>query len=137
MDGVRLAFRALADPHVRAALDAGTTRGQALDVEEFLDGPNALFVIGSGAAAVTTGAIISALIEDVAEAARRRAARSTGARLDPPLSFVLDEIANLCPVPSLPRLMADGGGSGIATTTVAQGLSQLRDKWGEQAAGAI
>jgi type IV secretory pathway TraG/TraD family ATPase VirD4 len=57
--------------------------------------------------------------------------------MEPPLSLVLDEIANLCAVPSLPSLMADGGGNGISTLVVIQSLAQARDCWGEQAAAAM
>jgi type IV secretory pathway TraG/TraD family ATPase VirD4 len=64
------------------------------------------------------------------------AARSPAARLDPPLSMILDEAANN-PLPSLASLMSDGGGSGIATTVVLQSLSQARAVWGEHAASAI
>ena len=71
------------------------------------------------------------------ETARRIAAASAGARLDPPLLLALDEIGNLAPLPSLPALMSEGGGSGITTLTVLQSLSQARDRWGEQAANTI
>lgn len=71
------------------------------------------------------------------ETARRLAAQSPGARLDPPLLLALDEIGNLSPLPSLPVLMAEGGGTGITTMPVLQSLSQVRDKWGDHAAGAI
>jgi type IV secretory pathway TraG/TraD family ATPase VirD4 len=64
------------------------------------------------------------------------AAASVGSRLDPPLAVVLDEAANY-PLPSLPGLMSDGGGSGITTLAVLQSLSQARDRWGREAAGAI
>lgn len=65
------------------------------------------------------------------------AARSTGARLDPPLLLCLDEIGNLAPLPSLPTLMAEGGGTGITTLAVLQSLAQARDRWNEHQAGAI
>ena len=71
------------------------------------------------------------------ETARRLAAASTGARLDPPLLLALDEIGNLAPLPSLPSLMSEGGGSGITTLAVLQSLSQARDRWGEQQANAL
>ena len=76
-------------------------------------------------------------MEDITETARARAARSPGARLDPPLLLALDEIANLTPLPSLPSLMAEGGGSGITTLAVLQSLAQARHRWGEHAADAI
>jgi Type IV secretory pathway, VirD4 components len=80
---------------------------------------------------------IAAFVEDLVETARRIAARSPGARLDPPLLLALDEIGNLAPLPSLPTLMAEGGGTGITTMPVLQSLAQARDKWNENQAGAI
>jgi type IV secretion system protein VirD4 len=75
--------------------------------------------------------------QDLVETARHLAAASPGARLDPPLLLALDEIGNLSPLPSLPVLMAEGGGNGITTMPVLQSLSQARDKWGDHAAVAI
>jgi len=80
---------------------------------------------------------VAAFVEDLVETARRLAARSPGARLDPPLLLALDEVANIAPLPSLPTLMAEGGGTGITTMPVLQSLSQARDKWGQNPAGAI
>lgn len=40
---------------------------------------------------------MAAFVEDLIETARRIAARSPGARLDPPLPLALDEIGNLAP----------------------------------------
>lgn len=48
-----------------------------------------------------------------------------------------DEIGNLAPLPSLPVLMAEGGGTGITTMPVLQSLSQARSKWGDHAASTI
>jgi hypothetical protein len=62
---------------------------------------------------------------------------ATGARLDPPLFTALDEIGNLASLPSLPMLMAEGGGTGITTMPILQSVSQARDRWGDHAAGAI
>ena len=65
------------------------------------------------------------------------AARSPGARLDPPVLLALDEIGTLAPLPSLPTLMAEGGGTGLTTVPVLQSLAQAREKWGPENAGAI
>jgi type IV secretory pathway TraG/TraD family ATPase VirD4 len=76
------------------------------------------------------------LIEDVVEVARRLAAGSPGARLDPPLGLILDEAANY-PLPSLGALMSEGGGTGITTLAVLQSLAQARDRWGREQAQGI
>lgn len=133
--GVSLALAALADPRV---LDAVNPReGESFDPEAFLRAKGTLFLLATGAGANSSAALVAAFVEDLVEAGRRIAARSPGARLDPPLLLALDEVGNLAPLPSLPTLMAEGGGTGITTMPVLQSLAQAREKWSENAAGAI
>ncbi|MFH5228055.1 type IV secretory system conjugative DNA transfer family protein [Antrihabitans spumae] len=133
--GVSLALSALADPRV---LDAVTPRaGEDFDPEAFLTQRGTLYLLATGAGAGASAALVAAFVEDLVEAARRLAARSPGARLDPPLLLALDEIGNLSLLPSLPTLMAEGGGTGITCLPVLQSLAQAREKWGDNAAGAI
>ncbi|MAP64378.1 MAG: type VI secretion protein [Microbacterium sp.] len=133
--GVSLAFSAFADPRVLAAVTPAP--GEVFDPTPFLQERGTLMMLATGAGAGAAGALVAAFIEDIVETARRMAARSPGARLDPPLALVLDEIGNLSPLPSLPTLMAEGGGSGITTMPFLQSLAQARDKWGQEKAGAI
>ena len=133
--GVSLALSALADPRV---LDAVTPReGEDFDPEAFLQQRGTLYLLATGAGAGASASLVAAFVEDLVEAARRLAVRSPGARLDPPLLLALDEIGNLSPLPSLPTLMAEGGGTGITCLPVLQSLAQAREKWGDNAAGAI
>ncbi len=128
------AFAALADP---AVLDAVTPQpGGEFDPLAFLAMRGSVYLLGTATGASATASLVAALIEDLIDAARRLAARSVGQRLDPPVALVLDEAANY-PLPSLPALMADGGGSGITSMAVLQSLAQARDRWGREAAGAI
>ena len=133
--GVALALGALADPRV---LDAVSPRpGEAFDPETFIRQRGTLYLLATGAGAGASAALVAAFVEDLIETARRIAARSPGARLDPPLLLALDEIGNLAPLPSLPTLMAEGGGTGITALPVLQSLAQAREKWSDNAAGAI
>ncbi len=133
--GVSLALSCLADPRV---LDAVSPRpGEHFDPIDFLTDNGTLYLLATGAGAGASWSLVAAFIEDLVETARHLAAASPGARLDPPLLLALDEIGNLSPLPSLPVLMAEGGGTGITTIPVLQSLSQARDKWGDHAAGAI
>lgn len=133
--GVALALGALADPRV---LDAVSPRaGEDFDPEAFIQDRGTLYLLATGAGAGASAALVAAFVEDLVETARRIAARSPGARLDPPLLLALDEIGNLAPLPSLPTLMAEGGGTGITTLPVLQSLAQAREKWSDNAAGAI
>ncbi|WP_051485669.1 TraM recognition domain-containing protein [Nocardioides sp. J54] len=132
---VSQALACLADP---AVLDAvSPDPDDAFDPRDFLLQNGTLYLLGTGAGAGASWPLVAAFIEDLTEVARHLAAGSTGARLDPPLLLALDEIGNLAPLPSLPVLMAEGGGTGITTMPVLQSLSQARNKWGDHAASTI
>ena len=127
-------FAPLADPAVLAAVTPED--GAEFDPLAFLAMRGSVFLLGSATGASATASLVAALIEDLIDAARRLAACSPGQRLDPPLALILDEAANY-PLPSLPALMSEGGGSGITTVAVLQSLAQARDRWGREAGGAI
>ncbi len=133
--GVRQSLAALADPEVLAAVDPGP--GEAFDPAAFLRNRGTLFLLASAVTSASCAPLVAAFVEDITETARTLAARAPGARLDPPLLLALDEIANLTPLPSLPSLMAEGGGTGITTMAVLQSLAQARHRWGEHAADTI
>ncbi|MDI6024146.1 type IV secretory system conjugative DNA transfer family protein [Leucobacter sp. UT-8R-CII-1-4] len=133
--GVSLSLAALADPRVLDAVSPSPE--ERFDPEEFLRKRGTVYLLATGAGANNSAALVSAFVEDLVEAARRLAARSPAVRLDPPLLLALDEIGNLAPLPSLPTLMAEGGGTGITTMPVLQSLAQAREKWSDNAAGAI
>ena len=131
---VTIAFASLADPRVLEAVSPGPD--EQFEPETFLRERGTVFVLGTSSGASATAGLVGAFVEDVAESARRLAARSPGTRLDPPLAMVLDEAANY-PLPSLTSLMSEGGGTGIATLVVLQSLAQARAVWGEHEANAI
>jgi type IV secretion system protein VirD4 len=132
--GVRTALACLADPHV---LNAISPRGdEQFDPAEFLRSCGTLYLLGTSAGAGAAANLIGAYIEDIVEAARHLAAASPATRLDPPLGLILDEVANY-PLPSLPALMSEGGGSGITTVAVLQSLAQARAKWGDHHGSAV
>lgn len=133
--GVSLALAALVDPRVLDAVSPG--EDEAFDPEAFIRDKGTLYLLATGAGAGNSAALVAAFVEDLVETARKMAARSPGARLDPPMLLALDEIGNLAPLPSLPTLMAEGGGTGITTMPVLQSLAQARDKWSDDQASAI
>lgn len=133
--GVSLSFGALADPRVLDAVSPG--QNEVFDPEQFLRDNGTLYLLATGAGAGASAALVAAFIEDLVETARQIAARSPGARMDPALLLALDEIGNLAPLPALPVLMAEGGGTGITCLPVLQSLAQAREKWGENNANAL
>ncbi|MHB8220771.1 MAG: type IV secretory system conjugative DNA transfer family protein, partial [Acidimicrobiales bacterium] len=128
------AFASLADPAVLAAVSPEP--GDEFTPTSFIEERGTLYLLGTASGSSATANLVAALIEDVVDTAKRLAARSPRARLDPPLALILDEAANY-PLPSLPTLMSEGGGSGITTLAVLQSLSQARGTWGKEPAGAM
>lgn len=55
----------------------------------------------------------------------------------PPLTLVLDELANIAPIPDLPALVSEGGSQGVLTLGCLQDLSQARGRWGPAAEGFL
>jgi type IV secretory pathway TraG/TraD family ATPase VirD4 len=133
--GVRRAVDSLADPRVLTACSPAAD--EAFDAERFLSSRSTLYLLGSTGAQLSVAPLITALVEDLLDAARRKATENAGGRLDPPLFVLLDEAANIAPIPSLPNLLADGGGSGITTVAVLQSLAQARGRWGQAGADAM
>lgn len=134
--GVSAAVAPLSSPKVLAALDPQDD-SEEFDPKSFIRECGTLYLIGTRAGAAAAGPYLSALIDDIDNAAREMAFVAPGGRLDPPLSLILDEIANLAPWPGLPVALSDGGGIGISTLVVLQSLSQARTGWSIEEAATI
>lgn len=134
--GVGNALQALMLPEVTEALNPASS-AEMLDPETFIKQRGTLYLIGTKSGGGAVAPYLIALMDELTETARAMAFRSPSNRLDPPMSLILDEIANLAPWPALPQIMADGGGVGISTIVVLQSLAQARSGWGEQEAQAI
>ena len=114
------------------------TAGQGLDVEAFVRGAaDTLYLVSEGGEGISTAPLVTAFASAVVSCARRLSQACPGGKLDPPLTFVLDEAANVAPLPDLPMLMSDGGGRGMSTWAFVQSFAQLRARWGRDGADSI
>jgi type IV secretion system protein VirD4 len=133
--GVRRAVDSLADPRVLATCSPDDH--DAFDPNDFLQQNGTIYLLGTTGTQLSVAPLITALMDDLLGTARALAAAEEGGRLEPSLLLLLDEVANIAPLPTLPNLLADGGGSGITTVAVLQSLAQARARWGEAGADAI
>lgn len=108
-----------------------------VDPSQFYASTDTLYLLSESDQTSPSAPVITALVETIARAARRAATRTTKGRLPVPLTLVLDEVANVAPIPSLPQLMSEGGGSGIITWAITQSRSQLETRWGREGARTI
>jgi len=111
--------------------------GRGLNIEAFLKENGTLYLLVGEQESRALAPLITAFIDEFTETAKRLADRSPGGRLDPPLGMILDEVANVSPLPHLPELLSFAGGSGIFITAIAQNLAQLRKRWGKEGAEMI
>ncbi|MFL4905900.1 type IV secretory system conjugative DNA transfer family protein [Streptomyces sp. MMS24-I2-30] len=80
------------------------------------------------------GGSAAGVIAGIADATMRAgvvAAERMGGRLDPPLTAVLDEAANVCRISDLPDLYSHFGSRGINVVTLLQSYRQGARVWGE------
>ena len=117
----------------------GPDRCDELDPWRLIDdaaaGPATLHLLSKEGAG-TAAPVVAALVDRVLEVAELTA-QAAGGRLDPPLVAVLDEAANICPIPTLPQLYSHYGSRGIQVITMLQSYQQGVGVWGNQGMDAL
>jgi type IV secretion system protein VirD4 len=122
---------AYADPFV-----AKETRRADFGPGDLLGGDsNTLFLCAPETEQERLRPLFSTLIQQVVDAAYTAASRRGS--LDPALLLLLDEAANIAPIPALAGLAATGGGQGIQLVTVFQDLAQIRKQYGDAASTIV
>lgn len=131
------AIAPLAVPQVRASvsmMDRADGPTATLDLGEFVAGRDTLLVVADENNPTDVGGVTTMLVGEVFEAAKDRARRQPTKRLAPPLRAVLDEVANICPLPKLPALLSDTRGYGVQIFFALQAEGQMLDTWGTNGA---
>jgi type IV secretory pathway TraG/TraD family ATPase VirD4 len=80
-----------------------------------------------------TGAapLVAALTDQIMQAAVLVAEHQPTGRLDPPMTVILDEAANICRISDLPDLYSHLGSRGVFVLTIIQSVAQGRRVWGQ------
>jgi type IV secretory pathway TraG/TraD family ATPase VirD4 len=83
--------------------------------------------------------IVVAFLEQVRAGAYAASSAAVAGRSAPPVpvTLVLDELANIAPLPDLPAMVSEGGSQGLLTLACLQDLSQARQRWGRAADGFL
>ncbi|MGH8931915.1 MAG: type IV secretory system conjugative DNA transfer family protein [Egibacteraceae bacterium] len=116
------------------ALDAASRPNW--DPAQFVRSADTVYIAASAEHQAGCAPLVVALIEAVRDAqyARHRADALAGRRTWPPVTLVLDEVANVAPIASLPALVSEAGGQGLHVVAAVQDLSQVRGRWGNDVA---
>ncbi|MDN5667288.1 MAG: TraM recognition domain-containing protein [Renibacterium salmoninarum] len=109
----------------------------ALNIDDFLTSTDTLYCLTRASINSSTAPIVTALVESIYQRGILLSGASRTGKLSPEMTFVLDEVANTAPLPSLQSLMSEGGGNGFHTMALSQGFSQFTDRWGSETAETI
>jgi type IV secretory pathway TraG/TraD family ATPase VirD4 len=129
--GVLAAYR------FEAALD--TCAAPNFDPRRLVPTADTIYVCAPARYQQLVAPIVVAFLEQVRAGAYANAATAVASRARPPLpvTLVLDELANIAPLPDLPAMVSEGGGQGLLTLACLQDLSQARQRWGRAADGFL
>ena len=64
-------------------------------------------------------------------------AAATGRPIDPPLLLLLDEAANIAPIPNLDEIASSGAGQGVQLLSVFQDMAQVSSRYGRRASTIV
>ena len=117
---------AFSDPGVLAT----TTLEPRIDPDRLLDGGNhTLYICGPLHEQARLRPLFTALIEQTVARVYDRANRAAD-RLSKPLLLVIDEAANIAPLPDLAQIASTARGVGIQLVTVWQDFAQIQARYG-------
>src|SRR5699024_4850409 len=107
------------------------------DPDEFVRSTDTLAIIADDNDPTDVTTLVAVLVDSVFQAAKTAARRTESGRLSPPLRAVLDEVANICPLPDFPKMLSDLRGYGVQIIYGLQGRAQTRKTWGPEGSQMI
>lgn len=125
------AFSALSLPEVRAWFTPHPEQPQ-FDMTRFLRSKATVYMLSelrpvNGQADASAAVFNCMFLNWLRDTARHIATQSEGGKLEPSVTLVLDEVANISPWPELPQLFTAGSGDGIWPIAVFQSREQAKD----------
>jgi type IV secretory pathway TraG/TraD family ATPase VirD4 len=129
-------FMFLDAPQVQQVIEDAHKGVNLFDIRSYLQSQDTLYLLGRDTGRGGIGPLFSCLTGEIYEEARALAPLQPGGRLDAPWSLILDEAALICSVP-LEKWTSDSRGLGIAIHAVFQSRSQIRERYGREAAKTI
>ncbi len=137
-DSIKSTLLSLAEPLVteKVLSQFRFRRGEAFDINEFLEGPNTLHIVVDGEKS-PLGTLSTMFADQVYRAARRKSSTFASGRLWPVFRMVLDEAPNVAAFSNMAELITDTGGRGIQVIGISQSFIQNEARWGKEEAKAI
>jgi type IV secretion system protein VirD4 len=123
---------AFADPRV-----AAETAGADYTPASLLDGgANSLYLCAPLHEQERLRTLFSMIVQELLAVVYESAA-TTGKPLDPPLLLLLDECANIAPIPNLAEIASTAAGQGVQLLSVFQDMAQVSARYGRSASTIV
>ncbi|WP_019874035.1 type IV secretory system conjugative DNA transfer family protein [Sporichthya polymorpha] len=135
MATVEQALAAFDHEELTAAIDLPTEK--CTDVRALIRANGTVYALGKDTAYGSVAPLVTAIVEDVLDAAEEIGYERPGGRLDPPFLAALDEAPSIAPIPTLRQRVADGRGRGICVIYAAQGWAGVVARWGAAEAAEL
>ncbi|TDC45421.1 hypothetical protein E1281_30400 [Actinomadura sp. KC345] len=124
--------------HPNVLEDCSPPPGEEFDFVNFLKGRNTLYFVGKQQADWGGIApVVTTIIEQYFRTARGTAMKNPTGRLDPPLTFELNQVTDICPIGGLPVYMGESGGYSITVHVYLTSLAEARARWGSDGAARL
>jgi type IV secretion system protein VirD4 len=118
--------------------DLSPPHGEGFNYKDFLKGRNTLYFVSKQQSDYGGVApIVTTIVEQFFRSARGMAMKQPTGRLDPPLTFELNQVTDICPMPGLATYMGESGGYSISVHAYLTSLADARAKWGSDGAARL
>ena len=128
----RLLVGAWLDPAVAASSERCD-----IDPAAFFDGhPNTLYLVAPPSNQDRLRVVFNLVVKQFVDHAYAHVL-ATGRPLDRRVLIIIDELANIAPIPNLATIASTAASQGLQLVSIVQDLSQLRSRYGADVAGTI
>jgi len=108
-------------------------QGEEFAPSRFVVSRDLLLIVSPSLVQTVVAPVVVALIDEI----RRAAYRATVMGIQPMVALLLDEMANIAPLPSLGSLLSEGVSQGVHLLGALQDLSQARLRWPQLMRGLL
>ena len=105
------------------------------DPDSFVASHDTVYIAAAAHEQRLLAPLVVGLLTEIRQATYRRAFQTKP--VSPPVMLMLDECANVAPIPDLPAMLSEAGGQGLQVVCVLQDLSQARRRWPREADGLL
>lgn len=119
----------------RSPIALTAAENPSFDPDAFAASRDTVYIAAAAHEQQLLAPLVVGLLTEIRHATYRRAWTHGPTR--PPVLLMLDEAANIAPLPDLPAMLSEAGGQGLQVVVVLQDMSQARRRWPRDADGML